>query len=153
MAQMITFWENAFFVNLNWLFPRRYQLFMLPQKPVKMHTILKSNETFDLHKILKHSKFTGQISAQAKEITKKCKFCKNSQHRGKCLAYGKVCHNCYRKNHFKTCCQRDRKTFETELPFADEYEFFLDTINLYRSPENLVKISQIKNQPSTCFIL
>ena len=117
------------------------------------YKILKSNETFDLHKILKHSKFTGQTSAQAKEITKKCKFCKNSQHRGKCPAYGKVCHNCYRKNHFKTCCQRDRKTFENELPFADEYEFFLDTINLYRSLENLVKISQIKNQPSTCFIL
>ena len=48
--------------------------------------ILKSNETFDLHKILKRSKFTGQTSMQAKEIIKKCKFCQNSHHRGKCPA-------------------------------------------------------------------
>ena len=117
------------------------------------YKLLKSNETFDLHKILKHSKFTGQTFAQAKEITKKCTFCKDSHHRGKCAAYGKVCHNCNRKNHFKTCCPRNRKIFKTKLNFADEYEFFLDTINLYKSPENLVKISQIKNQSSDCFIL
>ena len=37
---------------------------------------------------------------------------------------------------------------ETESPYADEYEFFLDTINLKKNPENLVSISQIKNEPS-----
>ena len=37
---------------------------------------------------------------------------------------------------------------ETESPSAGEYEFFLDMINLHKSPENLVNISQIKNEPS-----
>ena len=78
----------------------------------------------------------------------------NSHHCGKCPAYGKVCHNCNRKNHSKKCCPRNRKTLheieqsETESPYADEYEFFLDTINLKKIPENLVSISQIKNEPS-----
>ena len=85
----------------------------------------------------------NQTSTQAKEIIKKCKFCENSHHRGKCPVYGKVYHNCNRKNHFKKCCPRNIKTFETELPSADEYEFFLDTINLHRNPENLVNISKI----------
>ena len=53
----------------------------------RKHTreILKSNETIDLHKISKHSKSRSQTSAQATEIIKKCKFCENSHHRGKCL--------------------------------------------------------------------
>ena len=116
--------------------------------------ILKSNETIDLHKISKHSKSRSQTSAQATEKIKKCKFCENSHHRGKFPAYGKVCHNCSRKNHFKKCCPRNRKTLrkieqtETESPSADEYEFFLDRINLQKNPENLVNISQIKNEPS-----
>ena len=112
--------------------------------------ILKSDETVDLHKISKHSKSRSQTFTQATEIIKKYRFCKNSHHRGRCPAYGKVCHNCNRKNHFKKCCPRDRKTLyeieqtETESPSANEYEFFLDKINLQKNPENLVNISQIK---------
>ena len=112
------------------------------------HEILKSNGTIDLHKISKHSKFRGQTSTQAKEIIKKCKFCKNSHHRGKCPGYGKVCHICNRKKHFKKCCSCNRKTLETESPSADVYEFFLDPINLHRNLENLLNISHIKNEPS-----
>ena len=37
---------------------------------------------------------------------------------------------------------------ETESPSAEEYEFFLETINLKKNPENLVYISQIKTEPS-----
>ena len=54
----------------------------------------------------------------------------------------------------KKYCPRNRKTLfeikqtETESPSADEYEFFLDTINLQKNPENLTNISQIKNEPS-----
>ena len=105
---------------------------------------LKLNETIDQHKISEHSKSSSQTSAQATEVIEKCKFCKNSHHRGKCPAYGKVCHNCNRKNHFKKCCPRNRKYLheieqtEAESPSADEYEFFLDTINL---PKKLVNIS------------
>ena len=93
--------------------------------------ILKSNETIDLHKTSKHSKSKSQTSAQATEIIKKRKFGENSHHRGKCPAYGKVCHNCNRKKNFKKCCPRNRKTLpeieqtETKSPSADKYEFFL----------------------------
>ena len=111
----------------------------------------KSNETIDLHKISKHSRSRSGTSAQTTEIIKKCKFWENSHHRGKCPAYGKACHNCNRKNHFKKCCPRNRNTLheieqtETESPSADEYEFFLDEINLQKNPKN---VSQIKNEPS-----
>ena len=70
-------------------------------------------------------------------------FCKNADHHGKCPAYGKVCHNCNRKNHFKKCCPGNRKTLheiketETESPSADEYKFLLDMINLQKNPENI----------------
>ena len=100
------------------------------------HEILKSNETIDLYKISKHSKSRSETSTQTTEIMKKCKFCEN------CPAYGKVCHKCNRKNHFKKCCPCNRKTLheieqtKTESPSADEYEFFLNTINLQKNPEN-----------------
>ena len=42
----------------------------------------------------------------------------------------------------------ENKQTKTESPSADEYEFFLDTINLQKTPENLVNISHIKNEPS-----
>ena len=54
----------------------------------------------------------------------------------------------------KKYCSRNRKTLYeikqtgTESPSADEYEFFLDTINLKKNLENLTNISQIKDEPS-----
>ena len=78
--------------------------------------------------------------------------------RGKCPTYGKVCQNCNSKNYFKKCSPRNRKTLdkieqnETESPSTDECELFLDTINLQRDTENLVNISQIKNDPSDWII-
>ena len=100
--------------------------------------ILKSNETMDLHKISKHSKSRSRTSAQTTEKIKKCKFCENSHHRCKCPVYGKVCHNFNRKNHFKKCCPRNSKTLrkieqiKTESPSGDEYEFFLDTMKIFK---------------------
>ena len=73
----------------------------------------------------------SQTSAQATEIIKKCKFFENSHLHDKCPAYGKVCHNCNGKNHFKKCCPHNRKTLhkieqtETESPSADDCKFFL----------------------------
>ena len=111
--------------------------------------ILKLNETVDQPKISKHSKSRSGTSTQTTEIIKRCKFCENSHHLGKCFACGKVCHNFNRKNHFKKCCPRNAKTLhkikqtETESVSVGKYEFFLDTINLQKNPENLVNISQI----------
>ena len=87
--------------------------------------IVKSNKNIDLHKISKHSKSRNQTSAQATEIIEKCKVFENSHQRGKCSTYGKVCHNCNRKNLFKKYCPCNRKTLheieqtETESPSAD----------------------------------
>ena len=70
-------------------------------------------------------------------------FCKNADHHGKCPAYGKVCHNCNRKNHFMKCCPRNRKILhkikeaETESLSADDYKFLLGMINLQKTPENI----------------
>ena len=33
-----------------------------------------------------------------------CKFCGGSHKRGNCLAYGKGCYNCHKKNHFSKLC-------------------------------------------------
>ena len=101
-----------------------------------VHKILKSNEAIELHRISKHSKFRSQTSTQTTDITKKCKFCENSRHRGKCLVHGNICHNCNRKNHFEKCSRRSRKTlYETESPSPDHYDFFLNTIILQRNLE------------------
>ena len=65
-----------------------------------------------------------------------------------------ICHNRNRKDHLKKYRPRNGKTLyeikqtETESPSAEEYKFFLDTINLQKNPENLTNISQIKNEPS-----
>ena len=37
-----------------------------------------------------------------------CKFCGKSHDKGKCPAYGKVCNNCGRKNHFESKCRSSR---------------------------------------------
>ena len=34
-----------------------------------------------------------------------CKFCGKSHDKGQCPAYGKICNNCGRKNHFESKCQ------------------------------------------------
>ena len=39
-----------------------------------------------------------------------CKFCGKSHDKGKCPAYGKVCNNCGRKNHFESKCQSKSKS-------------------------------------------
>ena len=72
--------------------------------------ILKLNETIGLHKISKRWKPRSQTSAQANETIKKCRFCENSHDRGNCPAYGKFAINSNRKNYFKKCCPRNRKT-------------------------------------------
>ena len=106
--------------------------------------ILKSNETIHLHKISKHSKSRSQTSAQGTEIIKIAIFVK--------ILTTVVNVKCNRKNHFKKCCPRNRKALheiektETESVSAEKYELFLDKTNLQKNPENLVNISQVKNE-------
>ena len=67
--------------------------------------ILQSQSTVNLHKINKQCKPHHQVpNEKSKEIINKCKFCSGSSPRVKCLANGKSCSNCNRKNHFKVIC-------------------------------------------------
>ena len=61
--------------------------------------ILPSQSSADLHKISKFRKSCHQASNEKlKEIIRKCIFCNGSHSKEKCLAYGKSCLNCNRKN-------------------------------------------------------
>ena len=62
---------------------------MLPKRLANMPEKFLSKMRPSMHKISKHSKSRSQTSAQATEIIKKCKFCENSHHCGKCPAYEK----------------------------------------------------------------
>ena len=82
--------------------------------------ILKSNEPAALHKISKHkvrksSSHTLKTPPKDPTIINKCKFCNGSPPRGKCPAYGKICHNCSKKNHFKFCSEQKKLTMKIRL--------------------------------------
>ena len=71
--------------------------------------ILISQPSADIDKIFKKklNKSNHNTHNQNKrDFIKKCKFCDSSHPRGKCPAYGKICHVCNKRNHFKvgTCC-------------------------------------------------
>ena len=110
------------------------------------HEILKSNETIHQHKISKHSNSRSQTSTQGTEIIKTASFAK--------ILTTVVNVKFNRKNHVKKCCPRNRKTLhnteqtETESLSADKYDFFLDATNLNKARENLVNISQVRNELS-----
>ena len=70
--------------------------------------ILRSQPTVDIDKIFnsKLNKSSHNTRNQnTRDFIKKCKFCDSSHPRGRCLAYGRVCNVCNKKNHFKVCCQ------------------------------------------------
>ena len=86
-----------------------------------------------------------------RDFIKKCKFRDSSHPRDKCPAYGKVCHACNKRNHFKVCCPRlAKKVHEIEKDESAEhsnqsnYEFFIETVSIQDS----VYIDQIKNENS-----
>ena len=86
-----------------------------------------------------------------RDFIKKCKFRDSSHPRDKCPAYGKVCHVCNKRNHFKVCCPRvAKKVHEIEKDESEEhsdqsdYEFFIETVSIQDS----AYIDQIKNENS-----
>ena len=71
--------------------------------------ILRSQPSADIDKIFKkkmNKSNHNTCNQNTRDFIKKCKFCDSSHPRGKCPAYGKVCHVCNKKNHFKVCCPR-----------------------------------------------
>ena len=86
-----------------------------------------------------------------RDFIKKCKFRDSSHPRDKCPAYGKVCHVCNKRNHFKVCCPCiAKKVHEIEKDKSEEdfdqsnYEFFIETVSIQDS----AYINQIKNENS-----
>ena len=116
--------------------------------------ILRSQPSADIDKIFKkklNNSNRNTRNQNARDFIKKCKFCDSSHPRGKCPAYGKVCHVCNKRNHFKVCCPRvAKKVHEIEKDESDEpsdqsnYEFFIETVNIQDSAH----INQIKNENS-----
>ena len=50
------------------------------------------------------------VVAAVKELSiRNCKFCGGAHERGACPAYGKLCHECGQKSHFKKCCKAKKK--------------------------------------------
>ena len=96
--------------------------------------ILQSQSTANCHKINNFCKPCHQApNEESKEIIK-CKPCNGSHPRGKCLAYGKLCLNCNRKNHFKVCCPQNGKRY-TKLGklrvTVGEFQSWIFCINNY----------------------
>ena len=118
------------------------------------NTATQEKPSQDLHKISKHSESRNQTSVQATEIIKKCKFEKILTTVVNVPPLEKFAMTVIGKTILRSAVHVIKKTLheieqtETESPSAGEYEFFLDMINLHKSPENLVNISQIKNEPS-----
>ena len=102
--------------------------------------ILRSQPSADIDKIFKKklNKSNHNTHNQNKrDFIKKCKFCDSSHPRGKCPAYGKVCHVCNKRNHFKVCCPCiAKKVHEIEKDESEEefdqsdYEFFIETVSI-----------------------
>ena len=61
-----------------------------------------------------HRSFKNKSKSRSQSNTQTdytdCKFCGKSHDKGKCPAYGKVCNNCGRKNHFESKCQSSSKS-------------------------------------------
>ena len=68
---------------------------------------LISQPTADIDKIFKkqlNKSNHNNRNQNTRDFIKKCEFCDSSHSQGKCSAYGKICHVCNKKNHFKVCC-------------------------------------------------
>ena len=115
--------------------------------------ILRSQPTADIDKNFKKklNKSSHNIRNQNTRDLKKFKFCNSSHPRGKYSAYGKVCHVCNKKSHFKVCCPHfGKKVHEIEKDESYEpsdqsdYKFFIETINIQDSAHT----NQIMNENS-----
>ena len=74
--------------------------------------ILGSQPSADIDKIFKKKLNKSNHNTRnqnTRDFPKNCKFCDSSHPGGKYPAYGKVCHVCNKRNHFKVCCPRVAK--------------------------------------------
>ena len=78
------------------------------------HKILRSQPIAHIDKIFKKKLNKSNHNTRnqnTRDFIKMCKFCDSSHSQGKCPDYGKGCHVCNKKNHFKVCCPRVVKKY------------------------------------------
>lgn len=63
----------------------------------------------------------------------KCKFCSQSHRRGNCPAYGKICNNCSKRNHFAKCCLSKKVVNDSS---GSNDDFIIDSIQVNCLDEN-----------------
>ena len=73
---------------------------------------------------------------------KKCSYCgyEHKIKREKCVAFGKTCANCLKKNHFQAVCKFKKKNFER----AEENENNVEIFSVKNKNKNVEKIQQKK---------
>ena len=71
------------------------------------HAIQKTsaiNTDYDVGEIRRQFLSNQKSQKESSELIKKYKFCSFSHKRGSCTTYGKLYHNCKKRNHFVKCC-------------------------------------------------
>ena len=104
---MIVCGTKDFFENVTSLCPKQLVHANAEKTCDHAHEILRSQPTADIDKIFKKKLNNSNHNTRnqnARDFIKKCRFCDSSHPRGKCPAYGKVCHVCNKKNDFKVYC-------------------------------------------------
>ena len=102
---------------------------------VHVHAVKPSNfKTRMSRQGPKHNKLKSKGSSNSKDKVIKCKFCgkMHKPTREECPAYGKLCNECRRMNHFASCCsrkgqvkmveERESKSDDTETESVDVVE-------------------------------
>ena len=86
-------------------------------------------------------------SSQQNEINN-CRYCGGSHRRGKCPAYGEVCNNCKKKNHFSSCCRsKGVNNIQEEEGYtsdSEEEEFVIKAVRKYEC-DDLVSMENIED--------
>ena len=126
--------------------------------------ILRSQPSADIDKIFKKKLNKSNHNTRnqnTRGFIKKCKFCDSSHPRGKCPAYGKVCHVCNERNHFKVCCPRvSKKVHQIEKDDSEEHSdqtmnFLLKLLVfriLYILTKSRMKLNNSTLEWDSCFI-
>ena len=100
----VTPFVTGFFENRTSLFPKQLVRAMLLRKHVTCpwnSKISTYRQHWSIFKKKLNKSTHNACNQNTRDLIKNCKFCDTSHPRGKCQTYGKFCHVCNNKNHFK----------------------------------------------------
>ena len=97
--------------------------------------ICKSSSKFKTY--VKTDKQRGNNQRSDNTVSKPCCNCARKHKKGECLAFGKVCHDCHKKNHFASCSisrgsKTSKKIHAVGVPAESdsEGELFIGTVHI-----------------------